>query len=76
MSPEEAAGHVNGAFVVVVHLFGTDRHRRRIYLTLNAAERSARRARDRGHAAHVLLARLVPVATVGPAGAPVGEVVA
>lgn len=62
-TPEDAAAVAGGAFVVVVHLYG-DRHRRRVFLTLAAAERAARRAEDAGHVAHVLLARVVPLGVI------------
>ncbi|MEO7980340.1 MAG: hypothetical protein ABI807_05560 [Sporichthyaceae bacterium] len=52
--------HVDGALVVVV-CTSAGRYRRRVFLTLASAERSAERAREAGHEASVVLARLVPV---------------
>lgn len=71
VTPEQAAACVGGVFVVVVHLFG-DRHKRRVYLTLKAAEAAARRAEDRGQRAHVLLGRIEPIGHVGAAGTQIG----
>jgi hypothetical protein len=62
-TPEDAANVAGGAFVVVVHLLG-ERHRRRVFLTLAAAERAARRAEDAGHRAQVLLSRIVPLGVI------------
>lgn len=53
-------GQVDGAHVVVVDL-PRDRHRRRVYLTLGAAERAVQRAHAAGHDARIVLCRLVPV---------------
>lgn len=64
-TPEDAAAVARGAFVVVVQL-DEDRHRRRVFLTLAAAERHAVAARERGHAAQVLLASLEPVGVIQP----------
>lgn len=58
--PVDAAGVVDGVFVLVVRLDG-DRYRRRVFLTLAPAERAAARAEARGHAAEVVLCRLEPV---------------
>ncbi|MHB1063219.1 MAG: hypothetical protein ACYC1Z_01770 [Georgenia sp.] len=55
--------HVRGAYCVIVHRF-EDRHVRRLYLSLHAAEKAARRATEAGHRAVVILARLEPVGTV------------
>ena len=50
---------VSQVLVVVVHT--TDKTtRRRIYLSLKAAERAAARAHERGQDAEIVLARLVP----------------
>jgi hypothetical protein len=49
--------------VLVVQTSG-DQYRRRVFLSLAAAERAARRAEVKGHDAHVILCRLVPV--MGP----------
>lgn len=62
-APEDAAAVAGGAFVVVVQLDG-DRHRRRVFLTLAAAERLAGKARERGHVAHVLLAHVLPLGVI------------
>lgn len=70
-TPEQASACVGGVFVVVVHLFG-DRHKRRVYLTLKAAEAAARRAEERGQRAHVLLGRIEPIGHVSAAGTHVG----
>lgn len=54
---------IRGTFVVVVDT-GNGRHRRRCYLTINAAQAAADRARDRGQAAVVVLSKLHPVAVI------------
>ena len=54
------AAHVDGAFVVVVRVTGTQ-YRRRCYLTAKAAESAARKATDRGENAAVYLAELKPL---------------
>lgn len=64
LSPVDAAGIIDGAIVLVVQV-AADRYRRRVFLTVASAERAARRARARGHAAEVVLARLAPVALAG-----------
>lgn len=60
LSPTDAAGIVDGAYVVVVKV-DDDHYRRRTYLSLSAAERNADRARARGQGAEVVLCRLSPV---------------
>ena len=67
-SPSLAAGdrlaqYVQGAFVVVVQV-GEDRLRRRIFLSLAAAQHAVERAQDRGHEAQVVLCQLQPVGVV------------
>lgn len=57
------AAACRGAFVVVVETEG-DRYRRRVFLTLNAAQRALERAQERGHHGALLVARLAPVAEV------------
>lgn len=59
---------IRGTFVVVVDT-GNGRHRRRCYLTINAAQAAADRARDRGQAAAVVLSKLHPVAVIEGADA-------
>ena len=54
---------VRGCLVLVVETPG-GRYRRRTFLTLAAAERACRNARDAGHPASVVVAQLVPVAVV------------
>ena len=54
------AAHVDGAFVVVLKVTGTQ-YRRRCYLTAKAAEDAARRATERGESATVYLAELRPL---------------
>ena len=66
---QAAAEQCRGAFVVVVTTAG-GRYRRRVYLNLAAGEHAARRARQAGHDAHIMLCRLDPVAVVA------GQVVA
>lgn len=56
----DAAAHVIGAFVAVVETsHGTPR--RRVFLTLKAAEATVLRARMAGHRASVVLCTLLPV---------------
>lgn len=43
---------------------GEGRYRRRLFLTLAAAERAVRRARERGQYAELILVRVVPVGVV------------
>ena len=43
---------------------GNGRYRRRLFLTLAAAENAVRRARERGQYAEVVLVRVVPVGVV------------
>jgi hypothetical protein len=57
---DELAAHVDGTFVVVVHVTG-DKYRRRCFLTTKAAERAARNAQAAGHNARVYMAQLKPL---------------
>jgi hypothetical protein len=57
---DEIAAHVDGTFVVVVHVTG-DKYRRRRFMTAKAAERAARNAQDAGHSAVIFLAELKPL---------------
>ena len=66
LSPVETAGVIDGVLVVVVRTEG-GRYRRRVFLTLAAAERAVAAARARGLAAEVVLCALAPAAS--PAGA-------
>ena len=59
-----ALAQVAGVFVVVVTI-EEESYRRRVYLTLKAAERASRQAAERGHTATVVLARLEPVRADG-----------
>ena len=54
------AAAVNGAFVVLVET-SHGNYRRRVWLTLAAAERAAIKAQDAGHNAVVVLAELRPL---------------
>lgn len=62
-TPEDAVNVAGGALVVATHTYG-DRHVRRVHLTLAAAQRAVERAEDRGHQAHIVLSRIVPVGVV------------
>ena len=57
---DELARQISGAFVVVVETNG-GQYRRRVFLTVAAAERHSRRAQDAGHNATVYLAELKPL---------------
>jgi hypothetical protein len=57
---DEIAAHVDGTFVVIVHLT-SGRYRRRCFLTIAAAERHSRRAQAAGHNAEIYLAELKPL---------------
>lgn len=57
---DEIARHVDGTFVLVVHVTA-GKYRRRCFLTAAAAEAAARRATDRGENATVFLAELKPL---------------
>jgi hypothetical protein len=57
---DELAAHIDGCFVVVVHVTG-DKYRRRCFLTAKAAERAVRNAQAAGHNARVFLAELKPL---------------
>ena len=54
------AAAVNGAFVVLVET-SHGKYRRRVWLTLAAAERAVIKAQDAGHNAVVVLAELKPL---------------
>lgn len=54
---------LGGAYAVVVTRPG-GRYRRRLYFSLDSAQRQADRARARGEHAHLALVRLVPVGEV------------
>lgn len=56
----DAALHVAGAYVAVVHT-AHGKHRRRVFLTLSSAQSAVDRAIEAGHEADVVLCRLVPV---------------
>lgn len=63
LTPTDAdayANHIDGCFAVVVESPG-DRYRRRLYLSLAAAEKAAQRARKRGQRVKVVLAVLTPL---------------
>jgi hypothetical protein len=65
--------HVDGGFVAVVEV-APDRYRRRVFMTLKAAENHVRRARERGQSARIVLATLTPLYIVeGTAQAPLGD---
>ncbi len=57
---DELAHSVDGTFVVVVEHPGA-KYRRRAYLTVASAERSAANARAKGHTVTVYLAELKPL---------------
>ena len=57
---QRLALHIDGAFVMVVETTH-GKYRRRVWLTLAAAERAAEKARDAGHDAVVMLAELKPL---------------
>ena len=58
---------VRGVFVLVVEVptESEPRHRRRVFLQAQPAQRAADRAVERGHRADVVLCRLEPVETPG-----------
>lgn len=57
---QRLAAQVDGAFVVLVET-SHGKYRRRVWLTLAAAERAAIKAQDAGHNAVVMLAELKPL---------------
>jgi hypothetical protein len=57
------AARVRGGFAVVVET-PDHKYRRRLYLSLSAAEKAAKRAEAAGYTAEVVLCRLEPVAVV------------
>lgn len=63
----DAADLVAGVFVLVVTVLGDPdpRHRRRVFLQAQPAQRAADRAVERGHHAEVVLCRLVPEGIAG-----------
>lgn len=50
-----AMDRAQGMLLLLVFNPANGRHRRRIYLSLSAAEKAAHRARERGHVAHIVL---------------------
>jgi hypothetical protein len=62
--PEPAASYLTGALAVLVST-PRGRFRRRLYLSLSAAEKCAERARIRGEEAHIVLVQLHAVGPVG-----------
>lgn len=69
-SPAEAdefAAAVDGSYVVVVRGPG-GRSRRRVFLTVAAAQRAAERATERGQTVRIVLAELRPLYDVEAAG--------
>ena len=62
---QAVADSIRGAFVVVVEAPGAT-CRRRVFLTLSAADRAMQRAHARGCMAHLVLCRLLPVDNVAP----------
>lgn len=69
-SVPNAVDLVHGVFVLVVTVPGDPepRHRRRVFLQAQPAQRAADRAVARGHRAEVVLCRLVPERYRGEAG--------
>ena len=61
--PSEAAACTDGSLVVVVRT-PAGRYRRRVFLTLAAAERARDRAQDAGHDAEIVLCRLTPMGVI------------
>lgn len=59
----DLAGILSGVLVVVVRL-DNDHYRRRVFLSLSAAERAVRRAHDRGHDAELVMCSLTPASTI------------
>lgn len=57
------APRVRGGFAVVTET-PDHKYRRRLYLSLSAAEKAAKRAEAAGYSAEVILCRLEPVAVV------------
>jgi hypothetical protein len=57
---DDIAAHVDGTFVLVVHVTG-GKYRRRCFLSAASAERAARNAQAAGHNAKVYLAELKPL---------------
>ncbi|MEW9263342.1 hypothetical protein AB1207_01150 [Kineococcus endophyticus] len=58
----EVLAAVSNIFVVAVRVDG-DHLRRRIYLSLSAAQRAAERAEARGKTADIILCKVTPVVT-------------
>ncbi|MCI1788620.1 MAG: hypothetical protein LKI58_11275 [Actinomyces sp.] len=54
---------LSGVYVVVVEVDG-DHARRRVYLSLTAAQRAQERAQERGQTAEVVLCSLDPVGVI------------
>ena len=57
---DDLAEHIGGTWVLVVEI-AEDRHRRRCFLSVAAAERAAERARAGGRNCGVYLAELTPL---------------
>lgn len=64
LSPEMAAARAQGTLLLLVLNPETGRYRRRIYLSLSAAEKAVERAESRGHIAHIILGRFSVVEVV------------
>lgn len=63
-TPEQAASRAQGVLMVLVHNPENGRVRRRLFFSLQAADRCAQRARERGQTAHVVLGRFHTVEVV------------
>ena len=66
---DDIARHVDGTFVVVVHVTG-GKYRRRCFLTAASAERAACRALERGENATIYMAQLKPLWKLQGGGLP------
>lgn len=63
-TPEMAASRAQGVLMVLVHNPQNGRVRRRLFFALEAADRCAERARERGQTAHIVLGRFHAVEVV------------
>lgn len=63
-TPEMAAARAQGTLLLLVLNPETGRYRRRLYLSLSAAQKAVERAEARGHIAHVILGRFSVVEVV------------
>lgn len=63
-TPEMAASRSQGMLLLMVHDPASGRFRRRIFLTVHAAEKAAKRAIERGQVAHVVLGEFHPLGVV------------